>query len=101
MNHEETYKHVSAYQYKKPFISTLLHFFDISMHHFFYIKKYKNFITKINPSCLPDQNMILIIYYAGLSGMVECQTGDGSQKVEQQIQCYACGLPKVCYIFET
>jgi len=31
----------------------------------------------------------------GLSGMVECQTGDGSQKVEQQIQCYACGLPKV------
>ena len=27
--------------------------------------------------------------------MVECQTGDGSQKVEQQIQCYACGLPKV------
>ena len=45
--------------------------------------------------------MILIIYYAGLSGMVECQTGDGSQKVEQQIQCYACGLPKVCYILET
>jgi len=31
----------------------------------------------------------------GFSGMVECQTGDGSQKVEQQIQCYACGLPKV------
>lgn len=31
----------------------------------------------------------------GFNGMVECQTGDGSQKVEQQIQCYACGLPKV------
>ena len=27
--------------------------------------------------------------------MVKCQTGDGSQKVEQQIQCYACGLPNV------
>jgi len=31
----------------------------------------------------------------GFSGMVKCQTGDGSQKVEQQIQCYACGLPNV------
>merc|ERR1712184_195272 len=28
-------------------------------------------------------------------GSVHCQTGDGSQKVEQQIQCFACGLPKV------
>jgi len=31
----------------------------------------------------------------GLSGMVECQIGDGSQRVEPQIQCYACGLDMV------
>lgn len=33
----------------------------------------------------------------GLTGMVECGggTGDGSQKVEPQIQCFACGLPTV------
>merc|ERR1712141_906868 len=40
--------------------------------------------------------MFMIIQLVlGLYGMVLCQTGDGSQKVEQQIQCYACGLPKV------
>ena len=37
----------------------------------------------------------MFLFILGFSGMVECQTGDGSQKVEQQIQCYACGLPKV------
>lgn len=71
-----------------------------------FLKQTRPIISPIRPSFTSTRRkmipfnstimMFMIIQLVlGLYGMVLCQTGDGSQKVEQQIQCYACGLPKV------
>lgn len=56
-------------------------------------------VSTAKPRMISNSRSLLILaifhFILGWSGIVQCQTGDGSQKVEQQIQCYACGLPKV------